>query len=476
MHPLTRPSVAAALLALAAPALSAQTAHPLHGTIDELAAAINDQVVEWRRDIHANPELGMQEFRTAALVAEHLRSARHRRDDRGGRHRRGGVLEGGRPGPVVALRADMDGLPVTELADVPFASKVTTEWQGREVGVMHACGHDNHVAILMGVASVLAEMRDELPGTVKFLFQPAEEGPGGAAPMIADGAMEDPDVDAVFGLHVFPMPVGTIATRPGGMLASSDGLRIVVRGVQTHGAMPWGGVDPIVTSSQIVMGLQQIVSRQTDLTDSPAVVTIGQIEGGNRGNIIPGHRADDRHDPDAQPGHTHRRPRTYPSDRREHRGSERRRSRGHHQPRLPRDGQRPRSHGAHAGIAAAGGGRRRDHDAADAGRGGLLVLRRRSTRLFLGLGVASDDPSLVHPNHSPYFHADERALPIGCARAGQPGGRLPDRHADLGGIGAPAGGLRRLARSLQRDVPGRLERSGTPRVPPGETVGGYGAS
>ena len=286
-----RASSAALILSLVAVAgaavpLQAQDA-ALSARVDELATEIESRVIEWRRDIHANPELGLQEHRTAGLVAEHLESLGIEVRTGVGGTGVVGVLRGGREGPVVALRADMDALPVTEQADVPFASKVKATWQGREVGVMHACGHDNHVAILMGVASILAEMRDELPGTVKFLFQPAEEGPGGAEPMLADGAFEDPRPDAVFGLHVFPAEVGTVMYRQGGMLASADGLRIVVRGTQTHGAMPWGGVDPIVTASHIVVGLQTIVSRQVDLTDSPAIVTIGQIEGGNRGNIIP---------------------------------------------------------------------------------------------------------------------------------------------------------------------------------------------
>jgi amidohydrolase len=404
---------AAALLALSAPALSAQAANPLHGTIDELAAAINDQVVEWRRDIHANPELGMQEFRTAALVAEHLRSLGIDVTTEVGGTGVVGVLEGGRPGPVVALRADMDGLPVTELADVPFASKVTAQWQGREVGVMHACGHDNHVAILMGVASVLAEMRDELPGTVKFLFQPAEEGPGGAEPMIADGVMDNPEVDAVFGLHVFPMPVGTVAYRPGGMLASSDGLRIVVRGVQTHGAMPWGGVDPIVTSSQIVMGLQQIVSRQVDLTDSPAIVTIGQIEGGNRGNIIPDTvlmvgtirtlNPDTRTD-------VHERVRRIATSIAEANGAEAEVTIDLGYPVTVNDpGLTTRMEGSLRRVAGEG----LTIMPPTLGAEDFSYFAEEAPGLFLGLGVAPEDPSLVHPNHSPYFYADERALPIG---------------------------------------------------------------
>ncbi len=271
----------------AAGPIAGQSPEALTDQIDRMAIAINDQVIAWRRDIHANPELGMQEFRTAALVAEHLESLGIEVETGVGGTGVVGVLRGGREGPVVALRADMDGLPVTEQVDLPFASMATAMWRGQEVGVMHACGHDNHVAILMGVATVLSQIRSDLPGTVKFIFQPAEEGPGGAAPMLADGAFENPRPDVVFGLHVAPLPLGTIAYRSGGLMASSDGLRIVVRGIQTHGAMPWFGVDPIVTASQIVVGLQTIVSRQVDLTDSPAIVTIGRIRGGNRGNIIP---------------------------------------------------------------------------------------------------------------------------------------------------------------------------------------------
>ena len=392
---------------------AAQDLDALHRRVDALTAAVHDEVVAWRRDIHANPELGMREFRTAGLVAEHLESLGIEVRTGVGGTGVVGVLRGGRPGPVVALRADMDGLPVTELADVPFASTVTAQWQGREVGVMHACGHDNHVAILMGVASILAEMREDLPGTVKFLFQPAEEGPGGAAPMIEDGALEDPAVDAVFGLHVFPSPVGTISYRTGGMLASSDGLQIVVRGTQTHGAMPWAGVDPIVTASQIVVGLQTVVSRQVDLTDSPAIVTIGQIEGGNRGNIIP--------DTVLMIGtirtlNPHTREMVHE---RVHRLAE----------------NVARANGAEAEVSISLGYpvtvndpdlTRRMVPSLEriAGEGVQIMppttgaedfsyFAEEVPGMFIGLGVGADDPALVHPNHSPYFYADERALPIG---------------------------------------------------------------
>ncbi len=406
--------VTAALLLVLSPAPGgAQRLSDLHDRIDQLAESINDEVVAWRRDIHANPELGMQEFRTAGIAAEHLRSLGIEVQTEVGGTGVVGVLRGGRPGPVVALRADMDGLPVTEMADVPFASKVRTMWQGREVGVMHACGHDNHVAILMGVASVLAEMRDDLPGTVKFFFQPAEEGPGGAAPMIADGAMANPTVDAVFGLHVFPSPVGMISYREGGMLASSDGLRIVVRGTQTHGAMPWGGVDPIVTASQIVVGLQTVVSRQVDLTDSPAIVTIGQIEGGNRGNIIP--------DSVVMVGTI----RTLNPD-----------TRTLVHERVRRLAERvAEANGAEAEVSIELGYPVTVNDPALTRRmvpsltrvaGEQVIVMPPATGaedfsyfaeeapgFFIGLGVGSDDPSLVHPNHSPLFYADERALPVG---------------------------------------------------------------
>ncbi len=265
----------------------------LRDDFDRVVDEIEPKVIDWRHDIHRNPELGNREFRTAEKVAAHLMAL--------GLQVRTGVahtgivalLEGGKPGPVVALRADMDALPVTEEVDVPFASQVRTTWAGKETGVMHACGHDTHVAILMGVAEVLARHRERLPGTVKFLFQPAEEGPppgeeGGAALMIRQGAMENPEPEAVFGLHITSSgETGTIAYRPGPMMAAADILRITVRGRQTHGSAPWTGVDPIVVASQIVLGLQTIVSRQINVTNEPAVVTIGGIDGGNRFNIIP---------------------------------------------------------------------------------------------------------------------------------------------------------------------------------------------
>lgn len=262
--------------------------------LDEAAAAVEAQVVAWRRDLHQHPELGNREFRTADIVAGHLRALGLDEVRTGVAHTGVvGLLKGALPGPVVALRADMDGLPVTEQVDVPFVSKARTQWNGEEVGVMHACGHDCHVAVLMGVASVLAGLRAQLRGSVKFIFQPAEEMPpegeeGGAKMMIAEGALEKPVPQAIFGLHVTSrLPTGVIGYRPGPTMASSDRFHITVQGRQTHGAAPWLGVDPIVTSAQIVLGLQTVVSRGVDIAREPAVVTVGMIKGGVRENIIP---------------------------------------------------------------------------------------------------------------------------------------------------------------------------------------------
>jgi amidohydrolase len=280
-----------ALLLAAVPA-AAQTPAALRAEIDRRIAEVLPKVVAWRRDIHQHPELGNREFRTAKLVADHLKSLGM--EVRAGVAHTGvvGVLKGGRPGPVVALRADMDALPVTEQVDVPFKSTVRTQWMGQEVGVMHACGHDNHVAILMGVAEALARAQKDVPGTVVFLFQPAEEGAppgeqGGARLMVEQGALRDPAPGAIFGLHVMPAPVGVVGYRPKGALAGADALRILVTGRQTHGAMPWAGVDPIVVASQIVTALQTVVSRSVNITEAPAIVTIGTIRGGVRSNIIP---------------------------------------------------------------------------------------------------------------------------------------------------------------------------------------------
>jgi amidohydrolase len=266
---------------------------PLAADIDKRAQLVLENVVRWRRDFHEHPELGNRETRTAKIVADHLRKLGMEVKTNVAHTGVVGVLRGGKPGKVVALRADMDGLPVTEQVNLPFASKVKATYNGQEVGVMHACGHDNHVAILMGVAELFAGMKEQLPGTVKFLFQPAEEGApsgeeGGAALMVKEGAFDDPKPDAVFGLHVWASGnVGHIGVRSGATMASSDVLRITVRGKQTHGAVPWGGIDPIVVTSQIVLGLQTIASRQLDVTKTPSIITIGSVHGGVRYNIIP---------------------------------------------------------------------------------------------------------------------------------------------------------------------------------------------
>jgi amidohydrolase len=262
--------------------------------ITQLSDAVENKLIAWRRDLHANPELGNRETRTGGIVAEHLRKLGFDEvRDKVAYTGVVGVLKGGKPGPVVALRADMDGLPVTEEVDVPFASKVRTVWNGTDTGVMHACGHDAHTSILMAVAEVLAGMRKEIPGTVVFIFQPAEEMPpdgeeGGAALMIKEGCLANPKPEAIFGLHITSiMHTGQIGFRPGPAMASADKFKIFVQGTQTHGAMPWRGVDPIVVGSQIVLGLQTIVSRKMDLTKEPSVVTVGMFKGGLRQNIIP---------------------------------------------------------------------------------------------------------------------------------------------------------------------------------------------
>ncbi len=260
----------------------------LNAEIDRRTAAIIDKVIAWRHDIHQHPELGYEEKRTAALVAAHLKSlGLVVQENVGGIGGVVGILKGAKPGPTVALRADMDALPVTEQVNVPFKSTVRTVYQGQEVGVMHACGHDTHVAMLMGTAEVLAGMRADLPGTVKFVFQPAEEVPprGGALPLIEAGVLEN--VDVIFGLHVGPGPIGSIGYRAGPIQASTDNFRIVIHGRQGHGAMPAATVDPIVIGAQVVGALQTIVSRQIDLAVSPAVVTVGAFHGGVRENIIP---------------------------------------------------------------------------------------------------------------------------------------------------------------------------------------------
>ncbi len=258
-----------------------------------IAAGLQPKVIEWRRDFHQHPELGNRETRTAGIVAEHLRSLGLTVETGIAHTGVIALLEGARPGPRLALRADMDALPVTEDTGLPFASTVRTEFAGEQVGVMHACGHDGHMAILMGVAEALVAQREHLSGSVLFIFQPAEEGPpegeeGGAALMLKEGLFERFQPDAVVGLHLLSnFPAGTVAVRPGPFMAEADSFKIIVQGVQTHGSRPWSGIDPVLVSARIIEGLQSIVSRRVDLTRSPAVVSVGIIKAGIRYNIIP---------------------------------------------------------------------------------------------------------------------------------------------------------------------------------------------
>jgi amidohydrolase len=268
-------------------------AQNIYEQIDKQSDAIEAKVIEWRRDLHQNPELSNREFKTAEKVAAHLRSLGL--EVRTGVAKTGviGILRTGKPGPVVGLRADMDALPVVERVNLPFASKAKGEYRGEEVGVMHACGHDTHVAMLMGAASVLSKIKTQLVGTVVFIFQPAEEGAppgetGGAKLMVDEGLLKDLNINVVFGQHINSMiEVGNINLRPGGLLAAADRFVIKVKGKQVHGSQPWAGVDPVTVAAQIVLGLQTIVSRQMDLTKEAAVISVGKITGGVRNNIIP---------------------------------------------------------------------------------------------------------------------------------------------------------------------------------------------
>ncbi len=417
-----KPIALCSFLLLATTGLAAQSAPPRWAPdLDQRIARVMPQVIAWRRDIHQHPELSNREVRTAKLVADQLTSLGLEVKTGVGRTGVVGVLRGGKPGPVVALRADMDALPVTEQVDLPFKSTVTTEYNGQQVGVMHACGHDNHVAILLGTASVLAGMKSQIPGTVKFIFQPAEEGPpagepGGADLMIKEGALDNPTPGAIFGLHVWPERVGTVSWREGPFMAAAEGLRIVVRGKQTHGAQPWGGVDPITVASQVVMGLQTIVSRQEDITKVPAIITIGSIQGGNRGNIIP--------DSVVMLGTV----RTFDEA-----------MRADIRRRIERTATSiAQAAGATALVEISGGGLVTSNDLAltqqmlptmrrvvgeqNLFHAGLQTpsedfsaYQQKVPGLFVFLGIVPDgkDPAVAPRNHSPYFFADEAALPVG---------------------------------------------------------------
>jgi len=273
--------------------VSIRAQNDVRTAIATAADKIEPQTIAWRRDFHEHPELGNREFRTSKIIADHLRSLGIEVKEGVGKTGVVGILKGALPGPVIGLRADMDALPLVERTQVPFASKVKTTYNGQEVGVMHACGHDSHVAILMSVAEILSGMRKQLKGTVKFIFQPAEEGPpageeGGAALMIKEGVLDDPKVDVVFGLHInAATEVGKIKYRSEGAMAASDWFTIKVHGKGSHGSQPWGGIDPVVVSAQIIEGLQTIISRQTELTKDAAVISVCVIKGGVRSNIIP---------------------------------------------------------------------------------------------------------------------------------------------------------------------------------------------
>lgn len=280
------------LLILASPSAAIAQAD-LHQKIDQQADKIESQVIDWRHDIHQYPELSNREFKTAEKVAQHLKSLGLKVKTGVAHTGVVGYLETGKPGPTIALRADMDALPVTERVDIPWASKAKGEYLGQEVGVMHACGHDTHVAMLMGAAEILSGMKNELRGTIVFLFQPAEEGAppgeeGGAKMMVEEGVLTNPKVDVAFGLHINSLtPVGHINYKPGGTMAAADLFHIKVMGKQSHGSQPWGGIDPITVGAQIVQGLNNIIARQTDLTKEAAVISVGKFDAGVRNNIIP---------------------------------------------------------------------------------------------------------------------------------------------------------------------------------------------
>lgn len=281
------------IIALALVAAASSTMYAQDHGLEKDIEAIESKVIDWRRDFHQNPELSNREFKTAEKIAKHLKSLGIEVQTGVAHTGVVGLLKGNHPGKVVALRADIDALPVTERNDLPFKSNVKSEYLGQEVGVMHACGHDTHTAILMGVAEVLSKNKDKIHGTIKFIFQPAEEGAppgeeGGAELMVKEGVLENPKVDAIYGLHIGSyLPVGHIAYKPGGALAAAQRFVVTIKGKQTHGSAPWGGIDPIYVASKIVDGYQSIISRELELTKEAAVITVGKISGGVRNNIIP---------------------------------------------------------------------------------------------------------------------------------------------------------------------------------------------
>lgn len=409
----------------AAGAARAADGSSLESEVRSRAAAVEPQLIAWRRDIHQHPELGDQEVRTAKLVAEHLRSLGIEVQTGVARHGVVGILRGAQPGPVVALRADMDALPVKEPAGLAFASTARGNYQGGEVDVMHACGHDTHTAMLMATAAVLAGMKERLPGTVMFIFQPAEEGPSeftpgpdktwGARMMLEEGLFKKLKPDAVFGLHVMPGRSGEISWRSGATTASSDTLNITVTGKQGHGGMPWFTVDPVATSALVINGLQTVVSRKANLTVSPAVVTIGSIHGGTGPNIVP---------EKVEMSGTIR---TYDKGVREQIGND-----------IKLSAEKiAESSGAHADVSIVPMYDETVNDAALEQRMAPVLKRaadgkvstaalpgaaedfsfyaKQVPALFVFLGVTPDgqDPAKAAPNHNPKFFVDEHALVVG---------------------------------------------------------------
>lgn len=416
--------IVTSLCALASPAkmtINRKADTSLWSRIDKLCSGVVSKVIAWRRDIHEHPELGNREFRTSKLVADHLRQLGLEVKTEVAHTGVVGILRGKKEEPVVALRADMDALPVKELVDLPFASKVKTIYNGKEVHVMHACGHDAHTAILMGVAEVLIAVRDQLPGSVKFIFQPSEDSrpdgeDGGAGLMIREGVLENPKPDAIFGLHVGPFENGAIAYRSGGFMAGVNSFRIAVRGRQTHGASPWAGVDPITVSAQIILGLQTIVSRQIDITQAPAVITVGSIHGGIQNNIIPDEvimngtiRA---FDPEARKN-IHERIRNTATSIAESSGAtaEVWISDGlpvvYNNPELTKRMVPVLERVAGKDMVAVA-------PLVTGGEDFSFYLQRvPGMYFFLGINKKGADPSKAAPNHSPYFYVDESALIVG---------------------------------------------------------------
>lgn len=405
-------------------AVATAAAQDVKQQLEDTIAAVEPKVIAWRRDIHEHPELSNREFRTAKKVAEHLR-ALDLDEVRTGVAHTGvvGTLRGAKPGPTVALRADMDGLPVLEKTGLPFASKATAEYNGETVPVMHACGHDTHVAMLMGAAEVLAKHRNTLAGTVKFIFQPAEEGApagedGGAELMIREGVLDGDDApEAILGLHAWPLEAGTLNYRAGSFMAAADNLEIVVRGRQTHGSSPWKGVDPVFVAAQIQTALQAIPSRHLDITAGPAVITIGSIHGGVRGNIIPDEVKMAGTIRTFDPGvreELHARLKRTVTNIAEAAGAEATVTINSYSPVTTNDPELLREMMPTLEWAARGADNVREH-ALITGAEDYAFFQKHIPGLYLMLGVRQEgvSPAEAPANHSPYFDSNEEALIVG---------------------------------------------------------------